>query len=49
MPTWICRDGKITLHGANGLERMIPVDANGYFYMDWRLTPNDPRLTARAD
>ena len=26
---------------------MIPVDANGYFYVDWRLTPNDPHLTAR--
>ena len=39
--------GRITLHGANGIERVIPVDSNGYFYIDWRLTPNDPRL-ARA-
>ena len=31
--------GKITLRGANGVERVIPVDADGYFYMDWRLTP----------
>ena len=38
-------DGRITLHGANGLERVIPVDANGYFYVDWRLKPNDPHLT----
>jgi class 3 adenylate cyclase/CHASE2 domain-containing sensor protein len=37
--------GRITLHGANGIERVIPVDSNGYFYIDWRLTPNDPRLT----
>ncbi len=37
--------GKITLHGANGIERVIPVDADGYFYIDWRLTPNDARLT----
>ena len=37
--------GRITLHGANGIERVIPVDADGYFYIDWRLTPNDPRLT----
>jgi class 3 adenylate cyclase len=37
--------GRITLHGPNGLERVIPVDQNGYFYVDWRLKPNDPRLT----
>ena len=36
--------GRITLRGANGVERILPVDANGYFYIDWRLTPNDPRL-----
>lgn len=35
---------KITLHGPNGLERVIPVDARGFFYIDWRITPNDPRL-----
>jgi class 3 adenylate cyclase/CHASE2 domain-containing sensor protein len=38
-------DGRITLNGTNGLVRVIPVDANGYFYVDWRLTPTDPRLT----
>ncbi len=38
-------DGRIILHGSNGLERVIPVDANGYFYVDWRLKPNDPHLT----
>jgi class 3 adenylate cyclase/CHASE2 domain-containing sensor protein len=36
--------GKIVLRGANGVERVIPVDAKGYFYIDWRLTPNDPRI-----
>ncbi|HEY4953014.1 MAG TPA: adenylate/guanylate cyclase domain-containing protein, partial [Verrucomicrobiae bacterium] len=36
---------KIILHGANGRERLIPVDTDGYFYIDWRLTPNDPKLT----
>jgi class 3 adenylate cyclase/CHASE2 domain-containing sensor protein len=36
--------GRITLHGANGIQRTIPVDRDGYFYIDWRLTPNDPRL-----
>ena len=39
--------GKIILRGANGMKRIIPVDSDGYFYIDWRLTPNDPRL-ARA-
>jgi class 3 adenylate cyclase/CHASE2 domain-containing sensor protein len=37
--------GRITLHGPNGLVRVIPVDSQGYFYVDWRLTPNDPRIT----
>jgi class 3 adenylate cyclase/CHASE2 domain-containing sensor protein len=36
--------GRIILRGANGVERVIPVDADGYFYIDWRLTPNDPKL-----
>ncbi len=38
--------GRITLNGTNGLVRVIPVDANGYFYVDWRLKPNDPHLTS---
>ncbi|HEY2084399.1 MAG TPA: adenylate/guanylate cyclase domain-containing protein [Verrucomicrobiae bacterium] len=37
--------GRIVLRGPNSLERTIPVDANGYFYVDWRLKPNDPHLT----
>jgi adenylate cyclase len=37
--------GRITLRGANHVERVIPVDAEGYFYIDWRLTKDDPRLT----
>jgi len=39
-------NGRITLYGTNGLVRVIPVDADGYFYVDWRLRPNDPRLTS---
>jgi class 3 adenylate cyclase/CHASE2 domain-containing sensor protein len=39
-------DGRITLHGTNGLVRVIPVDANGYFFVDWRLKPNDPHITS---
>ena len=37
--------GRITLRGPNSLKRVIPVDKNGYFYVDWRLKPNDPHLT----
>jgi class 3 adenylate cyclase/CHASE2 domain-containing sensor protein len=36
--------GRITLHGANGAERVIPVDTEGCFYIDWRLKPNDSNL-----
>ena len=36
--------GKIVLHGPNGIERTIPVDRDGYFYINWLLEPNDPRL-----
>ncbi len=37
--------GRIILHGAGGVTRTIPVDANGYFDIDWSLTLNDPSLT----
>lgn len=37
--------GRIVLRGANGVERIIPVDEDGYFYVDWRIRPNDPHLT----
>jgi class 3 adenylate cyclase/CHASE2 domain-containing sensor protein len=37
--------GRITLRGTNHVERVIPVDAEGYFYIDWRLTKDDPHLT----
>ncbi|MEI8290649.1 MAG: adenylate/guanylate cyclase domain-containing protein [Verrucomicrobiota bacterium] len=39
--------GKIILRGASGVERVIPVNAAGEFLVDWRLTPNDPRLLRR--
>jgi len=38
-------DGRITLRGSNDVVRVIPVDSQGYFYVDWRLEPNDPHLT----
>src|SRR5205085_9360750 len=37
--------GRITLRGAAGLERVIPVDADGWFFIDWCLPPQDPQLT----
>ena len=37
--------GRITLTAPDGAQRIIPVDENGYFYIDWRLRVNDPHLT----
>jgi CHASE2 domain-containing sensor protein len=37
--------GRITLRGANGLERVIPVDEDGYFYINWCLTTSGKDLT----
>ena len=39
------REGRITLRGPHDVERVIPVDSQGYFYVDWRLKLNDPHLT----
>jgi class 3 adenylate cyclase/CHASE2 domain-containing sensor protein len=39
--------GKIVLHGANGVERTIPVDAKGYFYINWQLMATNASI-ARA-
>jgi class 3 adenylate cyclase len=36
--------GKIILRGLNGVERTIPVDAKGYFYINWQLTATDAKL-----
>ena len=36
--------GRVVLRNSKGLERVIPVDTNGYFYIDWRLPPNHPQL-----
>jgi class 3 adenylate cyclase/CHASE2 domain-containing sensor protein len=37
--------GRITLRSPDGLERVIPVDQEACFYIDWALPPNDPQLT----
>jgi class 3 adenylate cyclase/CHASE2 domain-containing sensor protein len=39
--------GRIILDGTNGTTRMtrsIPVDDEGYFYIDWSLKENDPQV-----
>lgn len=40
--------GKITMRNAKGLVRRIPVDSEGYFYIDWCIPPTDPQLTKEA-
>jgi class 3 adenylate cyclase/CHASE2 domain-containing sensor protein len=40
--------GRIRLRGPGGVERVIPVDADGYFYIDWCMPPNHPQLTQEA-
>jgi class 3 adenylate cyclase len=42
------KKGRITLRGVGGVERVIPVDAEGCFYIDWSLPPNHPQLTQEA-
>ena len=36
--------GKIILRGAGGVERTIPVDDKGFFYINWQLTVASPLL-----
>ncbi len=36
--------GRIVLPGAPGVERIIPVDKDGYFYIDWCIPPRHPQL-----
>lgn len=38
--------GRIVLRGPGGVERIVPVDADGYFYINWELTSADRRLTS---
>ncbi|HEY5911558.1 MAG TPA: adenylate/guanylate cyclase domain-containing protein [Verrucomicrobiae bacterium] len=39
---------QIVLGGEGGLRRIIPVDRDGSFYVDWSLTEDDPRLTLES-
>jgi class 3 adenylate cyclase/CHASE2 domain-containing sensor protein len=40
--------GRITLRGPAGLLRIIPVDSNGYAYVDWCMPPEHPQLARQA-
>jgi class 3 adenylate cyclase/CHASE2 domain-containing sensor protein len=40
--------GRITLSGPDGLKRVIPVDAEGYFFINWSLPENHPQLEREA-
>jgi class 3 adenylate cyclase/CHASE2 domain-containing sensor protein len=42
------RRGRITLRGAGGVERVIPVDSEGCFYVDWCVPLNHPQLTQES-
>jgi class 3 adenylate cyclase/CHASE2 domain-containing sensor protein len=37
--------GRIILRGPAGVTRVIPVDKDGYFYINWILTPDDRKLS----
>ncbi len=39
---------QIVLRGTNGIERVIPIDNEGRFYIDWSLTYDDRRLTRES-
>jgi len=40
--------GRITLRGTNGLERILPVDGDGYFYVNWEITPTNSNLMTES-
>ena len=40
--------GRITLRSADGFERIIPVDREGYFYVNWEMTPSNAMLTKES-
>ncbi len=44
LKTAVVEPGRITLRNGTGVERVIPTDENGYFYIDWSLTWNDRRI-----
>ena len=41
----IVEPGRLILSSTNGVQRIIPIDDKGFFYIDWRLSVYDERLT----
>ncbi len=40
--------GRIVLRGPGGVERVIPADQDGFFYIDWSLAWNDGRIATES-
>jgi class 3 adenylate cyclase len=40
--------GYVKLRGNAGIERTIPIDREGYAYVNWSMPPNHPQLTQEA-
>jgi len=41
------KNGQITISNAQGVQRVLPVDQAGRFYINWSVGLKDPRLTTR--
>lgn len=39
---------RIVFRSTNGVERVLPVDRNGFFYINWEIPPQHPTLTCDA-
>lgn len=37
-------NGRITFRNPDGIERILPVDRNGYFYVNWSIQHKNPKL-----
>lgn len=42
------QQGQIVFRGSNAVERVLPVDKNGFFYINWEIPPQAPALTSEA-
>jgi class 3 adenylate cyclase/CHASE2 domain-containing sensor protein len=42
------RNERVIFRGSNGVERILPVNRDGYFYINWEIPPQHPALTSDA-
>jgi class 3 adenylate cyclase/CHASE2 domain-containing sensor protein len=42
------KNGAVTLYGSNNVERVIPVDANGYMFINWEIPISSDALLAES-